>query len=61
MGLTRPWSSLAAMVGHTASFSILAFALRFVPVGLASAIWSGAGIVHVMALAWTLNLRPGRC
>lgn len=48
------------MVGHTASISILAFALRFVPVGLASAIWSDAGIVHVMALAWTLNLRPGR-
>ena len=51
-GFTRPWPSLIVVIGYAAAFYFLSFALRSIPIGVAYAIWSGAGVVLVTAVAW---------
>lgn len=51
-GFTRLIPSLISIVGYTISFYCLALTLRTIPVGIAYAIWSGAGIVCVSLIAW---------
>ncbi|MFA5962497.1 MAG: multidrug efflux SMR transporter [Sphingomonas sp.] len=51
-GFTRPLPSLAVVAGYAAAFYCLSIALRTMPVGIAYALWSGAGIVLVTAIAW---------
>lgn len=51
-GFTRPIPSLIVVAGYAAAFYLLSFALRSIPVGVAYAIWSGAGVVLVTAVAW---------
>ncbi|KQS04998.1 hypothetical protein ASG11_12680 [Sphingomonas sp. Leaf357] len=51
-GFTRPWPLLIVVVGYAAAFYFLSFALRSIPIGVAYAIWSGAGVVLVTAVAW---------
>jgi small multidrug resistance pump len=43
-GFSRPWFAALALVGYLIAFIGLAFALRQIPLGVAYAIWSGAGI-----------------
>ena len=50
-GFTNMWPSLAAIVGYSAAFYFLSLTLRTVPVGVAYAIWSGAGVVLVALVA----------
>lgn len=53
-GFSRLWPSLLVVAGYSAAFYLLALTLRTIPVGVAYAVWSGAGIV-IMALAgWLL-------
>ena len=47
-------ATAVGVIGYAVAFYFLALALRSVPVGLAYAIWSGAGIVLVSLVGWVL-------
>lgn len=49
---SRPLPSLVVVIGYATAFYCLSLALRTMPVGIAYALWSGAGIVLVTAIAW---------
>lgn len=51
-GFTRLWPSAIVVVGYAIAFLCLSLTLRTIPTGIAYAIWSGAGIVLVSAIAW---------
>lgn len=46
-GFTRLWPSALCVVAAVASFAILAFVVRHLPVGTAYAVWAGIGAVGV--------------
>lgn len=46
-GFTRLMPSLAVVVGYGVAFYFLSLTLRSIPVGVAYAVWSGAGIVLI--------------
>lgn len=54
-GFTRLWPSLAVVAGYAVAFWCLSLTLRTIPVGVAYAVWSGAGIVLVTAIAWAVH------
>jgi small multidrug resistance pump len=49
-GFTRPGPSLLVVAGYGLAFWLLGLVVKTVPVGVAYAIWSGAGIVLVTLL-----------
>jgi small multidrug resistance pump len=51
-GFTQLWPSLIVIAGYGAAFFFLSLALHTIPVGVAYAIWSGAGIVLITLVAW---------
>ncbi|SFW17968.1 multidrug efflux SMR transporter [Nitrosovibrio sp. Nv17] len=51
-GFTRPWPTLLVVAGYAAAFFLLSLALRVIPVGIAYALWSGAGIVLIALIGW---------
>jgi small multidrug resistance pump len=51
-GFTRLWPSVIVVIGYAIAFVCLSLTLRTIPTGVAYAIWSGAGIVLVSAIAW---------
>jgi small multidrug resistance pump len=53
-GLTRLWPSVTMAAGYGIAFVCLAFSLKTIPIGIAYAIWSGAGIVLIAGLGWYL-------
>ncbi len=53
-GFTRLWPSSITVVGYLVSFYFLALVLKTIPVGVAYAIWSGAGIVLITLIAMVL-------
>jgi len=53
-GFSRLAPSLVVVLGYGTAFYFLSLALRSIPVGVAYAIWSGAGIALVTAVAWIL-------
>ena len=53
-GFTVWLPSLAVVAGYEMSFYFLSLALRAIPVGVAYAIWSGAGIVLISVIGWAL-------
>ena len=46
-GFTKLWPSVICVVGAAASFAILAFVVKNLPVGKAYAVWAGIGAVGV--------------
>lgn len=44
---TRPIPSLIVVIGYALAFYYLSLTLKTIPVGIAYAIWSGAGIVLI--------------
>lgn len=46
-GFTRPAPAAIVIIGYAAAFYFLSLTLRTIPVGVAYAIWSGAGIVLI--------------
>ncbi len=44
---TRLWPTLLAVAAYAFSFYFLGLALKFLPMGIAYAIWSGLGIVLI--------------
>ena len=53
-GFTRLGASVLVVVGYGAAFYLLALTLRSIPVGVAYAIWSGAGTVLIALVGWWL-------
>lgn len=53
-GFARLWPSVVVIVGYGVAFYCLALALERIPVGVAYAIWSGAGICLIALVAWRL-------
>lgn len=51
---TRLVPSLIVIVGYAVAFYFLSLTLRFIPVGIAYAIWSGAGIVLIALFGYVL-------
>jgi small multidrug resistance pump len=52
-GFTQFWPSVVVVTGYAAAaFFFLSLALRTLSVGIAYAIWSGAGIVLISLVAW---------
>lgn len=49
---TRIVPSLITLVGYAGAFYFLSMVLRNIPLGIAYAIWSGAGIVLVALIGW---------
>ncbi|MBB3103522.1 SMR family transporter [Azomonas macrocytogenes] len=53
-GFTRLWPSLLVIAGYITAFFFLSLTLRTIPVGIAYAIWSGAGVVLISLAGWLL-------
>lgn len=51
-GFTRPWPSLAVVVGYAAAFYFLSLTLKVIPVAVAYAIWSGVGVGLIALIGW---------
>ncbi|MBN2905257.1 MAG: EamA family transporter [Rhodobacteraceae bacterium] len=49
---TRLVPSIIVVVGYGLSFYFMALTLRYMPVGIVYAIWSGLGIVFIAAIGW---------
>ena len=49
---TRLVPSLITLAGYAGAFYFLSMVLRNIPLGIAYAIWSGAGIVLVALVGW---------
>ena len=52
--ISRLWPSLVVVVGYAVAIYFLSLTLRTIPVGIAYAIWSGVGIVLIVASSWVL-------
>ncbi|MBP1963093.1 DMT family transporter [Paenibacillus aceris] len=53
-GFTRFWPSILMFVLYGCSFTLLNFALTYIEVGVAYAIWSGVGIVLITLVGFVL-------
>ena len=53
-GFTRWVPSLLVVVGYASAFYFLSLTLRSIPIGVAYAVWSGAGVVLVSLVGWFL-------
>ena len=51
-GFTRLGPSLVTVIGYAIAFYFLSLTLLTVPTGIAYAIWSGVGVVLIVAVAW---------
>ncbi len=51
-GFTQAGPSLLVAAGYGVAFYFLSLVLRSVPIGVAYAIWSGAGIVLIATFGW---------
>lgn len=51
---SRFWPSVAAFLAYATAFYFLALALRFMPVGVVYAIWSGLGIVFIAIIGFVV-------
>ena len=49
---TRLWPSVLVVVAYAVSFYLLSLTLRYMPVGIMYALWSGLGIVMIAIIGW---------
>jgi small multidrug resistance pump len=49
---TRLWPTLLAIVAYAGSFYFLGMTLKFMPVGIVYALWSGLGIVLIAIIGF---------
>ena len=57
-GFTRPLPTVVVALGYGIAFYFLSLVLKTVPVGVAYAIWSGAGIVLIAGIGWLVLKQP---
>ena len=48
------WPSVIVVVAYSASFYLMALALKVIPVGIAYAIWSGVGILMIAIIGFAV-------
>jgi len=53
-GFTRIGPSVIVVVGYAMSFYFLAVVLRTIPVGVAYAVWAGAGVAAITVIGWVV-------
>ncbi len=53
-GFSKFWPSVAVIVGYVIAFYFLALSLKFIPVGIAYAIWAGVGVVLIALIGWVV-------
>lgn len=51
---TKLGPSLIVIVSYAAAFYLLALTLKYMPVGVMYAIWSGSGIVLIALIGWVV-------
>jgi small multidrug resistance pump len=51
-GFTRLWPSVIVIVGYAAAFYFLSLTLKTIPVGVAYAVWAGAGVALIALIGW---------
>ena len=51
---TRLWPSVIVLVGYASAFYFLTLTLRTLPIGIAYAIWSGAGVALITLVGWLI-------
>jgi small multidrug resistance pump len=51
-GFSRLWPSVIVAAGYASAFYFLSLTLKTIPVGVAYAIWSGAGVALIALIAW---------
>jgi len=51
-GLTRPGPSVVVVVGYVVAFYFLSLTLKTMPVGIAYAVWAGAGVALITFIGW---------
>lgn len=51
---SRLWPSVLVVIAYGISFYLLALALKFMPVGIVYAIWSGLGIVMIAIIGFVV-------
>lgn len=51
-GMTRWGYGIAAMIGYSLCFWLMAFAMTRIPMGVVYAVWSGVGIVAIASIGW---------
>lgn len=52
---TRLVPSVIVVVGYVVAFYFLSIPLKFIPTGIAYAIWAGAGIVLITLMGWIVH------
>jgi quaternary ammonium compound-resistance protein SugE len=57
-GFTKLWPSVLTVAGMVASFTLLAVAVRTIPVGTGYAVWTGIGAVGTVILGVLLFDEP---
>lgn len=57
-GFTRLVPSLVVVLGYGISFFFLSLTLRTLPVGVAYAVWSGAGMALIALIGWLFLEQP---
>jgi small multidrug resistance pump len=51
---SRLWPSIIVVAGYISAFYFLSLTLKTIPVGVAYAIWSGAGVTLIALISWAL-------
>lgn len=57
-GFTQLVPSIIVVLGYAAAFYFLSLTLRFIPIGITYAVWSGVGIVLVSLIGWFAYRQP---
>lgn len=53
-GFSKLWPSLVVVVGYAIAFYLLSMTLKYIPVGVAYAVWSGVGIALITLIGWVV-------
>lgn len=53
-GFSQLWPSLLTILGYAVALYFLSLTLKTIPMGIAYAIWSGAGIILISTVGWIL-------
>lgn len=57
-GFTRFWPSVLTLLAIAASMTLLALAVRTIPIGTGYAIWTGIGVIGTAVLGMVLFAEP---
>ena len=49
---TKLWPSVIVVISYAISFYLLALTLKYMPVGIMYALWSGLGIIFIALIGW---------